>query len=402
MPENWRLFLHPKYQKLKNLFYTLTYSLVRIIRPVRPDSVILATNRTRTLTDNLRYVYDRIDRERYSVRVFFLSNPAASTRHRLASDMRFVAAMAQTQYTIVDDFLPLIYPIRLRPGTRLVQVWHALGALKRVGYSREGKNGGPPRTSISHKNYTDVIVSAESIRKDFAEAFGVSIDKVHATGAPRSDLFFDLPEQETVRSMVYAAYPALRDKRVVLFAPTFRGRGKRTAYYPTSYLDLERLGAALGPSDVLVLKMHPFVKDQVSIPSSLADRVLDLSDYPEFNHLLLVCDLLVTDYSSAIFDYALLKRPIIFYVPDLDDYTRNRGFYYDFSEYVYGPVARSLDELVGLLGTATIDKSRLSVFYEKFLGACDGHATQRFLTTIFGDPSSAVSHSQTVGRDDVQ
>jgi len=390
MPENWRLFLHPKYQKTRSLFYTLTYSLVRAFCPVRRDSVILATNRTLVLTGNLRYIYDRINRDRYTVRTFFLSKAAASAPLRFLTGLRFVAAMARTQYTIVDDFLPLIYPIRLRPGTRLVQVWHALGALKRVGYSRGGKNGGPPITSISHKNYTDVIVSAESIRTDFAQAFGVCVDKVHATGAPRSDLFFDVAQQERVRALLHTAYPLLRGKRVILFAPTFRGWRKRTAYYPSDYLDLDRLGAALGESDVLVLKMHPFVKDHMPIPPEYADRILDLSDYPEFNHLLLLCDLLITDYSSAIFDYALLRRPIVFYVPDLDTYTRDRGFYYDFSEYVYGPVVSDMDSLVSTLGTTTVDEDRLAIFCGKFLSACDGHATQRFLATIFTPSPSTV------------
>lgn len=383
MPDRWRLFLHPKNQKLRNLVFTMLYGFISIFRPVRPNSVILATNRTTILTDNLRYVFDGIDKKKFHVRTFFLSSPSASRVSRFLTRLRFVAAMATTQYTLVDDVVPIVYAIRLRPGTHLVQIWHALGALKKVGFSRNGRNGGPPATSITHKNYTDVIVSSESIRKDFAEAFGVSIDRVHATGAPRSDLFFDTAAQETVCEAVYASRPELRGKRVILFAPTFRGNGKRTAHYPLDYLDLDRIYAGLGDNDMFVIKMHPFVKGRVPIPPAYCDKIVDLSGYPEFNNLLLVCGLLVTDYSSAIFDYSLLQRPVVFYVPDLEVYSRNRGFYYDFSEYAYGPVVFDLDSLIPRLGMTTIDEDRLSVFREKFLNACDGHSTQRFLDTVF-------------------
>ncbi|MCL2470355.1 MAG: CDP-glycerol glycerophosphotransferase family protein [Propionibacteriaceae bacterium] len=383
MPAQWRLWLHPQLQRLRNLPSILAYSLVSLVCPIRPNSVIFVTNRLGVLTDNLKFVYDSLDKNQYAVTEVCLPTRTASGWTRLIHNLRFVVAMAQTQYVLVDDFLPVLYPLRLRRGTRLVQVWHALGALKRVGYSRQGRGGGPPSTSMSHKNYTDVIVSAESIRKDFAEAFSVPLQTVHATGAPRSDLFFDADEQDRILEPLYDAVPQLKGKRVILFAPTFRGGQKRGAHYPAKFIDLDRFGAALGDHDLLVIKMHPFITDPLPIPPAYADKIIDLSSYHEFNHLLLVADVLVTDYSSAIFDYALLGRPVVFYVPDLDDYTRHRGFYYDFDEYAYGPLARTFPELLSALRDPQVDEARLRQFHDKFLDRCDGHATQRFIDLIF-------------------
>ena len=382
------LFLYPKLQRLLSLTYVVAYECTRLFRPVCPNSVILATNRTQILTDNLRYVFDRIDHEKYHVRTFFLSPLPTSRASLFLTRLRFVAAMAITQYTLVDDVVYPVYAMPLRSNTRLIQIWHALGALKRMGFSRRGINGGPPHTSITHKNYTDVIVSSEPIRGNFAEAFGVRIDIVHATGAPRSDFFFNGTEQDRASAALYAAYPVLQGKRVILFAPTFRGEGKRTAYYPADYLDLDRIHAGLSENDIFILRMHPFVKSRIPIPAPYRDTILDLSDYPEFNHLLVVCDLLITDYSSAIFDYALLDRPVVFYTPDLDEYRRDRGFYYDFSEYAYGPVVRDMDSLIPLLGTTTIDERRRSAFCKKFLDACDGHATEKLFSTVFSSEES--------------
>ena len=392
-PSQIRAAVHPILRALRDVVFAPTYAVASRILPLRPDSVILVTVRNQELTDNLLAIYDRLDRRRYSVRVFSFANRPRLAISRFVPNVRFMIAMAQAQYTIVDDFFPLLYCARLRPGAKLVQVWHALGAFKKVGYSRLGRGGGPPATSISHKNYTDVIVSADSVRQDFAEAFGVPLNRVHATGAPRSDLFFDLSAQEAIKDRLLEQVPQLRGRRVILFAPTFRGGQRQTAHYPANFLDLDRFGEALGPNDLLVLKMHPFIKRRPVIPPAWRDRIIDLSWYPEFNHLLLVCDLLVTDYSSAIFDYSLLRRPILFYVPDLDQYAKARGFYYPFEDYTYGPVVRDLSSLLANLGTVEVDPERLDAFQARFLNRCDGQATTACLATIFGptaEPCRAV------------
>ena len=371
-------------QRARNAVYTLTYAVVARVRPIRPGSVIFVTNRTAELTDNLRCLDEALDHGTYSVSRWFFA-PGRSLPAQWWQSLRFIVAMAQTQYVLVDDFFALVYAVKVRPGAKLVQVWHALGAMKRVGYSRSGRGQAAPFGSVTHRNYTDVIVSADSIRPDYAEAFGVAVSRVHATGAPRSDLFFDEAAQAAARARLYAEVPALAGRRVILFAPTFRGETKRTATYPPEFCDLERLGAALAEDDLLVIKMHPFVTGRPAIPAQWADRVVDLSDTREFNELLLVTDVLVTDYSSAIFEYALLGRPVIFYTPDLAAYDHGRGFYYDFSTYTYGPVATDLDRLSDLLRAPTLDLVRLAVFREQFLNRCDGHATHRVIETIFAD-----------------
>ncbi|MDR2975621.1 MAG: CDP-glycerol glycerophosphotransferase family protein [Propionibacteriaceae bacterium] len=378
-------WLHPYAQRLHNAVYTVAYAVGARTRPMKPDSVLLLTNRGDVLSDNLLYIDRALDHDAHAVTTIFLTQRPSSVLARVWRDLRVVWTMAQTQYTIIDDFLPLVYTAHLRPGARLVQVWHALGAFKRVGYSRGGRDGGPPPTSISHKNYTDVIVSSDSVRPNYAEAFGVTLAVVHATGVPRTDLFFDPVDREAASADLHRRVPQLKGKRVILFAPTFRGQNKRTATYPEAFLDLERIGARLGPDDLFVIRMHPFVTRTWPIPEAYRESIIDLSGFPEFNHLLLAADVLVTDYSSAIFDYALLHRPIVFYVPDLEQYVDQRGFYYDMERYLYGPVARDLPQLRQCLAHPTIDEDKWTQFCATFLNRCDGQATSRFMETIFAE-----------------
>ena len=387
--------LHPILQIARATVNRTVYALVARYRPLRPNSVILATNRGPVLTDNLRYIDKALDKTIYRIERHIITKRPFFAR--IAYEVRFIAAMAQAEYTLVDDFFPLVYPIRLRPGARLIQVWHALGAFKQVGYSRSGRHGGPPLTSISHRNYTDVIVSATSIRRDYAEAFGVDLEVVKATGIPRSDLFFDETRMARVRTRIRQELPFLRERRVILFAPTFRGRGRRSADYPIEDLDLAAFGAALGEQTILLIRMHPFVKRRPIIPEQWADRIFDLGDYPEFNHLLLVSDLLITDYSSAIFEYALLGRPVLFYAPDLDQYWRERGFYYPFSEYAYGPVVPDFPSLLAALDSAEYDEEQAKRFRERFLDRCDGQATKRFIETVFSPTDFPVGPAATKG-----
>jgi CDP-glycerol glycerophosphotransferase (TagB/SpsB family) len=381
-------WLYPRLQWIRQVVLRMVYEVVAHTRALRPNSVLMATSRDARLTGNLKFVADALDPAVYSIRCFSFATRPKSVIHRARADLGFIVAMAQTQFTVVDDFLPLVYPIRLRPGARLVQAWHAMGAFKRVGYSRRGRYGGPPATSITHKNYTDVIVSSEQVRADFAEAFGVDLARVVATGVPRSDLFFNPSACQRVRAQLWQRYPILRDKRIILFAPTFRGKGKRTAHYPATFADFAALAAALGPRDLLVIKMHPFVTAPTLVGGT-PDNVIDLSDYPELNDLLLVTDLLVTDYSSAIFDFALLERPVVFYTPDLDAYLDQRGFSDPFADYAWGPVVRRFADLPGAIATAEVDQARLDQFKARFLNRCDGQATRRVIERIFA-PTAAV------------
>jgi len=375
--------LYPHAQRWARFPFSATYSVVSAVRGIRPGSVLLACTRSGLLTDNLAAIEARLDRGKYSIREFYFPSSLGFFA-RTWRGLRFAVAMARTHYTIVDDVFPPVYAIRVRPGARLIQAWHALGALKRMGYSRHGGPGGPVATSITHKNYTDVIVSGEGVRDDYAEAFGVDRGVVRATGVPRSDLFFDAEAQARAIEEVYETWPDWRGRRIILFAPTFRGPTRAKAHYPGDFVDLERLGEALGDEDLLVIRMHPFVTGRWEIPDRYRDRIVDAGAYPEFNHLLLVCDLLITDYSSAIFDYALLRRPVILYVPDLEEYEAGRGFYYPFEDYVYGSVARRFEDLVAALGNRDVDEGKLNTFCECFLNRCDGAATERFVRTIFG------------------
>jgi CDP-glycerol glycerophosphotransferase (TagB/SpsB family) len=176
------------------------------------------------------------------------------------------------------------------------------------------------------------------------------------------------------RERVLARYPSLRGRRVITYAPTFRGRGRGKR--PAPGLDAGRLRAALDRNDILVLKSHPNL-DRRLVDRGGYDVVIDPAD--DLNGVLAATDVLITDYSSSIFEYALLRRPLVLLVPDLDEYGREPGMYLDYRTEMLGTQVEDTDGVIAAIVADAFDLSPYDAFIARHLGAADGRATARFV-----------------------
>ena len=142
----------------------------------------------------------------------------------------------------------------------------------------------------------------------YAEAFGIPESRVVPTGIPRMDRYFDPAATAAGREAALAAFPMTRGRSTILFAPTFRGDGPRDAYYDPAWLDYAALHAlAIEQDAIVIIRMHPFVRAPLEIPEAFADRLVDGSTSSiDVNDLLFIVDLLVTDYSSIVFEFSTL------------------------------------------------------------------------------------------------
>lgn len=364
-------------QKSRKFTQILFYNLLVHIFKCKEKRILLASNTKSSLYGNLLYIYEELKNYDYDIKILLDEGGLKKIKYRF----KLLYYAATSKYILIDDFFPVMYVLKIRKGTKFIQVWHALGAYKKVGYSRTDIGN---KNSITHKNYTDTIVSSDNVVENYAEAFGISKDKVHALGIPRTDLFFNQKEINNIKEEIYKKYSFLKDKRVILFAPTFRGKGRRSAHYPEEYIDLDMIYKNLGKDDIFILKLHPFIKNKLEIKEEYKDKIIDLHNYYDINDLLLITDLLITDYSSVIFEYAFLEKPIIFYVPDLNEYNNSRSFYYNYEEYMYGYVAENCKQLVEFITNKSINVNtdKLIQFKKKFLNKCDGNSSKRFVDEI--------------------
>jgi CDP-glycerol glycerophosphotransferase (TagB/SpsB family) len=278
----------------------------------------------------------------------------------------------------------------------VVQVWHAVSALKRFGADSLTPLTDPERRFLHH-GYDFVVTSADGARSAWAAALRTPREHVLALGSPRTDFFFDEPAIAAARERVLAAYPALRGRRVVLHAPTFRGRGrgKRAA---DGDLDAARLRAMLPADHVLVLKTHPNL-DPASTLTAGYDVVVDPK--LEINELLTATDVLVTDYSSSIFEWALLRRPLVLLVGDLEAYETAPGLYLDYRTEMIGTQTIDTDGIAAAILEDRFDLTGYDAFIERHIGATGGHACERFVET-FLDASGAVDRGSVTLRADVR
>ena len=338
------------------------------------------------LSGNLKVVHDRmvergLDRD---YRLLTLFKPSVAAPRTWKDRFRMPRLLAEADVIVLDDYQPVIYGIEPSRAVRIIQLWHASGAFKTVGYSRVGKPGGPSPWSRTHKNYTRAIVSSDFDVPFYAEAFGISESRVIPTGIPRMDRFFDERAGASARDAAAAAFPEIAGRTTILLAPTFRGKGPRDAYYDTGLIDVEALHRlAVDRDAAVIVKMHPFVREPLPIPDQFADRILDGSRSSiDINDLLFAVDLLITDYSSIVFEYSTLGRPMLFFAYDLEDYVATRDFYVPFEEFVPGRMVRTFDELLDAIRRDDYQAEKVAAFAARHFDHLDGSSTDRVIDQL--------------------
>ncbi len=364
------------------------FALARFL-PLR-RRVVLATAHDPALRGNLSIVRDALADRHPAIPIIVLAHrPASGLRARIAALGQAVQAgyhLATARLFIVDDYYFPIYVVRPRPGTTIVQTWHASGAFKQFGYSVVDKSFGADQAVIDrvaiHSNYDVCLVSSASVAPHYAEAFRLPLDRfVSRLGIPRTDELFGEERIARVVADLRQRLAIADGRRVLLYAPTFRGDSVSDAK-PSHGLDLGRLRDVLGGDHVVLVRLHPFIRERAPIEPSLAGFAIDVSDHPDINELLLVSDMLVTDYSSVIFEYSLLGRPMAFFAPDLEAYERERGFYFDYRSGVPGPVFETTDDLARHIRAGSFDVARVEAFRRASFDVADGGATARFVEEI--------------------
>jgi CDP-glycerol glycerophosphotransferase (TagB/SpsB family) len=382
---------------VSRLEFALASAVLRLIGrlfsalPMNRRRVVLASPRTARLDGNLRYLARAIRDHYPDRRLVVLVQPYGyGWRAKVAYFVHAIRGLYYLQTSplvFVDNAWLPVHVAPHRIDTTVVQLWHAVSAVKRFGLDTARPPDEPERTFL-HRFYDFVIVSADAVRPTYAAALRTPIERVLALGTPRTDFFFDPAAMDAARRRLLRAYPTLAGRRVVLIAPTLRGRGRGKT--STAGIDPERLRALLPESFALVLKPHPNV-DPSSMPKGGYDVILDQID--EINDALALADVLVTDYSSSIFEFALLRRPIVVLAGDLDAYARDPGVVLDFTTDMVGT---QVDDTIGVAAALLDDRFDMSgydAFIERHVGACDGQSSNRVATCFLGQSGVSTTSS---------
>lgn len=368
-----------------NAFVTV-YNIAKKFHKRKGNRILFTSDSRAELGGNLEFVYNRmVERgltDDYKIDFCFKAN--IKDRRNIFEKFRFPVLLAKADIILLDDYQPEIYLVDYDPEVKVIQLWHACGAFKTLGFERLGKPGAPSFNTRVHKCYTHMTVSSEHSIMHHAEAFGLPINRFYPVGIARTDIFFDEEYKKKATAEVYAAFPQAKSaKEVVLYAPTFRGENAKNARFPMNMLDMNALGKYCKQHDaVTIIKMHPFVQTPLSIPDEYKDVLLNASEYREVNDILFVVDLLITDYSSVIYEFSLFNKPMLFYAFDRYRYEADRGFYEPYSELVPGKIVRSFPELIEAMENKDYEFEKMQSFVRKNFKYTDGKSTDRIIDQL--------------------
>ncbi|MDR8412735.1 CDP-glycerol glycerophosphotransferase family protein [Nonomuraea sp. 3-1Str] len=348
------------------------------------DATVYVVNDGRLYADSVRAVYEERlrrgdDREHiWIVKDGAFTPPGGATVVR-AGSREHHAALARSRHIVTNSFLPVWF--RAREDQVVLQTWNGTPA-KHVG-NDQPHMARDPRPPIWHRQATevrgwDVLLSQSPWATPvLRKAFGFQ-GEVLESGLPRNDVLTS-PDRERLAARVRERLGLAEGKRVVLYAPTYRDYDRKNAMVK---LDLAKAREELGADHELLVRAHP-MQAMPAVP----DIAHDVTTYPDMADLLLVTDVLVTDYSSVMFDFAATGRPMVFYAYDLAKYSSRRGLYVDLPEIAPGPVLSTSAEVVEALRSidqvAAAHRDRYDAFRATYAPRDDGKATARVVDRLF-------------------
>ncbi|MFI7383088.1 CDP-glycerol glycerophosphotransferase family protein [Streptomyces sp. NPDC049813] len=333
-------------------FKTRVYQRFLRHLPVSRGTVVFESHMGKSYSDSPRAVHEELVARRRGARVVwsYATSPAGfptdATLVRRWS-WRYLWALARAEWWVDNQGFP--HALDKPRHTTYLQTWHG-SAYKRMGFDeiRHRTQNAPQRERLARAvaRFDHFLVRSEHDVRTLARAYRLPEERLLRVGYPRNDRLVaarrrDEREGRFPRPAPAAALGIPDHRTVVLYAPTFRGTPKnRTARLP---LDVRAFAERFGDTHVLLVRAHYL--EAAALPATPPGTVLDVGAHHDVQELLCLADVLITDYSSVMFDYALLDRPLVHFAPDLDAYTAERGSYFDLRARAGGPVAETQEEL---------------------------------------------------------
>lgn len=374
-----------RFFKNKNIAYKLAYYHRYLKQDVQPDVILFETFMAKNYSDSPKYIYEYIAQNHPEYTCVWALNDGTKVPYGAKTVKRFsfqyAYYLAVAKYLVFNVRPPLWY--RKRDEQIFLETWHGT-PLKRLVFDQEEVTSASPKYKqqfYRQREDWDLLVSANPFStKTFRSCFMYEGEMLEY-GYPRNDILYRKDKDELARQLRKKLGIPM-DKKTILYAPTWRddehyGSGQ---YKFTLALDLKMMQEHLSNEYVVLLRTHHYISDKINT-KGLEGFVFNLSHYDDISEIYLISDICITDYSSVFFDYANLKRPILFYTYDFDKYKNQlRGFYIDMNTEIPGPLLYTSKEVVDAI--QRIDqinekyKAKYEEFYNRFCCYDDGNASE--------------------------
>lgn len=390
-----RIFKSKKYKGIcKKLYKKLFLKL-----PLR-DVVLFESFLGRNVSGNPKYIYEYMMENGFDKKyklVWILNNieeelvgPGTKIRRR---GLKYYYYMATAKYWVFNT--RQADEIVKRKGNTYLQTWHGT-PLKRLALDMDnvnmaGQNNIEDYKEKFYKNSRrwDYLLAQNNYSRDIFKAAFAFEKPILDYGYPANDILYNKNNKEDI-DKIKKKFNLPLDKKIILYAPTWRDNNfmKKGHYKMQMQLELDKLTKELGDEYIVLLRMHYLIMNSINI-EDYKGLVYNFSQGYDIQELYLVSDILITDYSSVMFDYANLKRPILFFAYDIEDYRDSlRGFYFNFEEEAPGPIVKTTEEVIHVIENIDVVnrefKDKADKFYNKFCHIDRGNSAEKVVKEIFG------------------
>ena len=340
----------------------LIYGIMKLFRV--KDRITFISRQSNEKSEDMQLLQRELRRQMPGTEQIFLcrrldSGIGAKLKYcfHVLKQMRYTAT---SKVVVLDSYCISVSALRQRKSLVVIQMWHALGSLKKFGLSIVGEGEGRDKDIAEifamHRNYTYVLTSSRECVPHFAEAFGYEEERVKVLSLPRVDKLTSWEVKEDALRRIYTEYPRFREKKVVVYAPTLRVDRDISA-------ETAALAAAFSsPEYIFVVKKHPLTEMSFEPAGNciIDDRFTTLE-------MLFAADAVICDYSAVIFEAAVIGKPMFFYTFDFDTYGAERDFYIDYMKEMPGVISPDPEELEKAVADNRYDLRRIRDFAHKYV-----------------------------------
>ncbi|WP_346731558.1 CDP-glycerol glycerophosphotransferase family protein [Staphylococcus sp. IVB6227] len=361
-------------------------------RAVKNNTIVFESFGGKSYSDNPKCIYEYMKLRYPQYKYYWVAQN--SETFKSPNNLNIVVKNSRAYYNlykkahvwVLNSRLPL--HMQKKENQLYIQTWHGT-PLKRLANDMHKVRIPNTTTALYKKNFYratrrwDYLISPNKYSTEiFRSAFWMDTDRILEVGYPRNDLLVNHQDDKILQQDIRQSLKIPDGKKVILYAPTWRDDDY---FYVGSYkfeltLDLSKLQKSLGDNYVILLRMHYFIANRLDL-SGLEGFAIDVSGHPDISELFLISDALITDYSSVMFDYGILKRPQFFFAYDIDKYNQElRGFYMNYHKDLPGPIYQTTDELLtGLQNMSEVAinyREQIESFHQRFCSFETGTASK--------------------------
>ena len=384
-------------KKLKNVklvfeFYVIFIGFVRLIikfiykfLPIYNNVILMKSYNGKSFSCNPKYLLDYLYYKGNNELEFVLAlNETKIEKYKYYKinivrnkSLKYYWTYLTSKYIIINDFFNIYLPERTEQI--YINTWHGGGAYKKVGYSLKSNLDYSKKLYYEWTHKCDYMISSSlETSKAFIESFGLEENKILNIGMPRNDLFFCEEKVRKANIIVRKKYNIENKECIILYAPTWRD-DNREIINEISKLDVLKAFKKIKNERIKILIRAHYNTTKYHTDN----KCIDVTDYPDMQELLCAADILITDYSSCMWDFSLMYKPCFIYATDIDQYKQERDFYTPMSEWPF-PIATNTDELINnILNFNQKEYVQKVKQHHKDLGSFeDGHACERVCKLI--------------------